>query len=50
MTDGLIYLIDRCLEFPGGKVVVLRECILKIIKVGFEVGNIDALRLDQRQL
>jgi len=45
VVDRLVDLLDRRLEAPGGEVVVLRECSLERLKLGFKVRDVDILRL-----
>src|SRR5579864_726233 len=45
MIDGLVDLVDHDLEVPRGQIVVLRESGLEGLKLVFELGDIDILRL-----
>ena len=50
MVDRFVDFVDRALEAPGCEIVILREGVLERLEIGFEVGDVDALRLDERKL
>jgi hypothetical protein len=50
VVDRLVDLVDGRLEAPRRQVVVLRERALEGLQLAFEVGDVDVLRLHQRQL
>src|SRR5689334_11148448 len=50
MVDGLVDLIDRRLEVSGGEIVVLGKTALERLKLAFKLGDVDILRLNERQL
>ena len=50
VINRLVDLLYRRLEAPGGDVVVLRECGLERIELGFEGRDVDVLRFNERQL
>ena len=50
MDDRLVDFVDRGLELFAGEVVVAGEAGFKGVQFLFKVGDVDALRFDQREL
>lgn len=50
VVDRLVDLVDRHLEALGGEVVVLPECGLECLEIGFKVRDVDVLRPNERKL
>ena len=50
MRDGLVDLVDGCLEFATRRLEVLAELLLEVVQAVLEVGDVDVLLLDLGEL